>query len=137
MWACLDRALGLPPSLLLAGSPPPVQDLNDEEVGKYRAIYQASRQDLSETAVAAIAGKSWEDVRSALRLRANDLGAAAKRLSDASSSSKAANKAYDQFKASANRLDWAARQKDQAKATAAREAASADLDKWGQVVGLF
>lgn len=122
--------------------PPPLpplpssQDLNDDELAKYKDIYAASARDLSETAVTAISGKSWEDVRSALRLRANDLGAAAKRLSDASPSAKAATKAYAQFKASANALDWAARQKNQAKAVMAREAASADLDNWAKVVGL-
>lgn len=111
------------------------KDLNEGEVAKYRNIFKESQMDLGATASAAIAGKSWEDVRSAIRLRANDLGAAAKRLSDASPSSKAATKAYNQFKASANALDWAARQKNQAKAVAAREAAAADLDKWGKVVG--
>lgn len=113
-----------------------MQDLNDDEVAKYRNILKESQKDLSVTAAAAIDGKSWEDVRSALRLRANDLGAAAKRLSDASPSAKEATKAYNRFKASANKLDWAARQKNQAKAVAAREAAAADLDKWARVVGL-
>lgn len=106
-------------------------------MAKYRTILQESRKDLTETAVAAIADKSWDEVRGALRLRSNDLGIAARRVSDASPSSKAAHKAYDAFKESANRLDWAARQKDQAKAAAAREAAVANLDKWGQVVGLI
>lgn len=109
--------------------------MNDDEVAKYRNIFQESQKDLRVTAAAAIDVKSWEDVRSALRLRANDLGAAAKRLSDASPVSNEATKAYNQFKKSANKLDWAARQKNVAQAVAAREAAAADLDKWGRVVG--
>lgn len=86
-----------------------------------------------------ILDKSWEEVRSRLRLEMNLLRRTAVNLNGKitdPTSKAAAEKAYAQFKKDIDSLDYAARTKSQDKALKARGFAITSLASWSKAVGL-
>lgn len=110
---------------------------NDDEVAVFKRIVSDSKNRL-EGASDSIKLKSWEDVRSRIRLEASDLRktqiSVMGGIEDPSQAAKA-TKAYETFKNDIERLDAAAIQKNQDRAYKAYNASLKSLSAWQDSVG--
>lgn len=114
------------------------QPYSDEEKEYLEKIVSDSMASLMATD-APILDKSWEDVRSRLRLEMSLLRGTQVNLNSKITdpkSKEAAEKAYTQFKKDIDNLDWAARTKSQDKALKSRGFAITSLAAWTKAVGL-
>ncbi|OSX79123.1 hypothetical protein BU14_0086s0010 [Porphyra umbilicalis] len=111
---------------------------NDDEKAYLEKIVTDSKSSLKSTD-GPILDKSWEEVRSRLRLEMSLLRKTQvelnKKITDPKSKA-AAEKAYEQFKKDIDNLDYAARTKNQDKALKSRGFAITSLDAWVKAVGL-
>lgn len=114
------------------------QPYNDDEKAYLEKIVTDSKSSLKSTD-GPILDKSWEEVRSRLRLEMSLLRKTQvelnKKITDPKSKA-AAEKAYEQFKKDIDNLDYAARTKNQDKALKSRGFAITSLDAWVKAVGL-
>lgn len=111
---------------------------NDDEKEYLEKIVSDSKQSLMATD-GPILDKSWEEVRSRLRLEMNLLRRTQVSLNEKITDPKskaAAEKAYSQFKKDIDSLDYAARTKNQDKALKSRGFAITSLGAWTKAVGL-
>lgn len=120
------------------GGNPVYKEFNDEEVASYKKNVEESKERFVTTSEA-IKVKSWDDVRSKVRLEMNQIRATAskinKNLSDAKAA-KDAEKAYNQFKVDIENLDYAAVTKNQDKAYKSYNSALKNLNSWASITGM-
>jgi hypothetical protein len=113
---------------------------SDEEQNYFKGIVEGSAERLT-GAKTSIDGKSWEDIRSAIRLEMTLLRQTAVtinsnlRLSDPKKAD-TADKIFAQFKKNVNALDYACVLKDQDKALKSYKATIKDFAGWREVVGV-
>ena len=111
---------------------------NEEELSSYKKNVDASKERLV-TSVDAIKGKSWDDVRSMVRLEMgilrNTFINVNKSITD-KKAAKDAEKAYRQFKTDIENLDYAAITKNQDKAYKSYNSALKSLDSWSSITGI-
>lgn len=110
----------------------------EDELAVFKRIVSDSKNRL-EGASDSIKQKSWEDVRSRIRLEASDLRKTQITINDAiddPSQAAKATKAYKTFKNDIERLDAAAIQKNQDRAYKAYNASLKSLSTWQDTVGL-
>lgn len=114
------------------------KEFNADEQALYRRTIDESRQRL-ESAIDPIKGKSWDDVRSRIRLEMSELrGIVVKvnsNIEDKAVATKA-DKAYNDFKLAIENLDYAAITKDQPKALKSYNNALKSFSVWSAVTGL-
>lgn len=110
---------------------------NDDEITLYKRIITDSKDRLA-GAIDSIKGKSWEDVRSRIRLEAYDLRKTQLTVNaniDDKKTSDAATKAYKAFKNDLENLDQAAVEKNPDKAFKFYNASLKSLSAWQDTVG--
>ena len=108
-----------------------------DELEVYTRIIQESKDRL-DGAEYAIRDKSWEDVRSRIRLEMSDLRKVQMNLNQNLQDTKErsnAEKMYQKFKQDIEALDYAASTKDQSRAYKAWNSASQNLKQWRKLVG--
>lgn len=113
------------------------KSFNEDEITLYKRIVDDSKARL-EGAIDSIKSKSWEDVRSSIRLEASDLRKTQLTVNaniEDDKESKKATKAYLVFKNDLENLDQAAVQKNQDRAYKAYNAALKSLGAWQEVAG--
>lgn len=113
------------------------KQFNDDEVAVFKRIVSES-YDRLEGALPSIKIKSWEDIRSRIRLEASDLRKTQLTVNaniEDSKKSATAAKAYQTFKQDIERLDAAAVEKNQDKAYKAYNASLKSLAAWKSIVG--
>lgn len=113
------------------------KSFNDDEVALYKRIVEESNDRL-EGALDSIKIKSWEDIRSRIRLEAYNLRKTQLKVNaniDDAKQSSAAEKAYKVFKTDLENLDQAAVAKNQDKAYKAYNASLKSLAAWKTTVG--
>lgn len=113
------------------------RSFNDDEVANYKRIINESKNRL-EGASDSIKAKSWEDIRSRIRLEAQDLRKAQLTVNSNISDKKlqaAAAKAYQLFKEDLERLDQACVQKNQDKAYKSYNSSLKSLEAWQLAAG--
>lgn len=114
------------------------QPYNDDEKEYLEKIVSDSTDSLKSTD-GPILDKSWEEIRSRLRLEMNLLRKTQVELNQKITDPKSkadAEKAYEQFKKDIDNLDYAARTKNQDKALKSRGLAIISLAAWVKAVGL-
>lgn len=113
------------------------RSFNDDEITIYKRIINDSKDRL-EGAYDSIKAKSWEDIRSRIRLEASDLRKAQLTVNSNISDKKlqaAAAKAYQLFKEDLERLDQACVQKNQDKAYKSYNSSLKSLTAWQLAAG--
>lgn len=110
----------------------------DDEVEVFKKCVEVSKDRLAGT-VAIVKEKSWDDVRSQVRLEMYELRKTAERLNanvgDKGTKQKAAQE-YADFKNAIEKLDYAAITKNQDKAYKSLSKATASLNSWASTVGI-
>lgn len=111
--------------------------LGDDEVAVFKRIIAQSKERL-ELAAPSIKAKSWEDIRSRIRLEASDLRKTQltvnASIEDAAQNKKAEN-AYKTFKKDLESLDQACIQKNQDRAYKGYNASLKSLSAWEDITG--
>lgn len=114
------------------------KEMNSGEIELYKRLIGESKVRL-ESAIEPIKGRSWDDVRSRIRLEMSELRGVLVKLNDNISdkdSAEKANKAYADFKLAIENLDYAAITKDQGKAFKFYNAALKSLGAWTTAAGI-
>ncbi|KAF6001902.1 hypothetical protein CCYA_CCYA12G3384 [Cyanidiococcus yangmingshanensis] len=120
---------------------PVYKGITPELLNEYRASINGAKKRI-EDAGEAISKKSWEDVRSALRLAVGTLRSVCSKvnsyaMAQATKQEKQnIEKAYREFLKRIEDMDFAARMKDQDRAERLRTASISALDNWMSVVGI-
>lgn len=120
---------------------PIYKGITPELVEEYRAAINGAKKRIEDSGDA-IAKKSWEDVRSALRLAVGTLRSVCTKVNAYASAQatkqekKNIEKAYRDFLKRIEDMDYAARMKDQDRAERFRTASISALDNWMTVVGI-
>lgn len=111
---------------------------NDEEMAYFKKVVEGSADRLS-TAKDSIDARSWEDIRSIIRLEMSLLRktvvALNKNIRD-SKVKKSAEVLYDAFKKDVNDLDYACVTKNQERAMKSYKLSLKDLSSWRNLVGI-
>lgn len=111
---------------------------SEDEMKYFRNIVDSSRDRL-EAAKPSIDAKSWEDIRSSIRLEMYNIRKTAVELNANISDDKTrsnAEKLYAQFKQDVNDLDYACVTKNQDKALKSYKSTLKSLSSWREVVGI-
>ena len=120
---------------------PIFEGLTADDLKKYRETVMSAKARIEATSDA-ISKKSWEDIRSALRLALGTLRDACLKINQVAiaqggpNEKKNIQKAYRNFLSKIEEMDYAAREKSVDKVERLRTAATAALDNWMTVVGL-
>lgn len=114
------------------------EQFGDDEMEIFKRCVAVSKDRLAGT-VAIVKEKSWDDVRSQVRLEMYELRKTAERVNGNLEDKAAAKKAlqeYAEFKKSIENLDYAAVTKNQDKAYKSLAKATASLNSWADTVGI-
>lgn len=114
------------------------KEFNDSELGTFKRIINESKDRIS-GAQDSIKAKSWEDIRSRVRLEAGELRKVQTKLNDGLSASDdqvRAKKAARAVKIDLEELDQACVQKNQEVAYKKYNAVLKDIDAWMETVGI-